>query len=83
MQKTLYFGSLVFLLIFQMLILMLHIQDHCVFFTGKYQQKQPTRGVLRKTGSEHMQEIYRGTPMLKCDSFATLLKSQFGMGVFL
>ena len=74
MQKTLYFGSLVFLLIFQMLVMILHIQEHCDFFAEKYQQKQPTRGVLRKKASEHIQEIYRGTPMLKCDSFATLLK---------
>ena len=30
-------------------------------------QKQPLRGVLRKRGSENIQQIYRRTPMLKCD----------------
>ena len=30
-------------------------------------QKQPFRGVLRKSSSEDMQEIYRRTPMPKCD----------------
>ena len=30
-------------------------------------QKQPPRGVLRKRCSENMQQIYRTTPMLKCD----------------
>ena len=30
-------------------------------------QKQPSRGVLRKRCSENMQQIYRRTPMLKCD----------------
>ena len=30
-------------------------------------QKQPPRGVPRKRCSENMQQIYRGTPMPKCD----------------
>ena len=30
-------------------------------------QKQPSRGVLNKSCSENMQQIYRRTPMLKCD----------------
>ena len=30
-------------------------------------QKQPTRGVLRKRCSENMQQVYRRTPMSKCD----------------
>ena len=30
-------------------------------------QKQLSRGVLRKRCSEIMQQIYRRTPMLKCD----------------
>ena len=30
-------------------------------------QKQPPRGVLRKRCSENMQQIYRRTPMPKCD----------------
>ena len=30
-------------------------------------QKQPSRGVLRKSCSENMQQIYRRTPMSKCD----------------
>ena len=30
-------------------------------------QKQPHRGVLKKRCSENMQQIYRRTPMPKCD----------------
>ena len=30
-------------------------------------QKQPSRDVLRKRCSENMQQIYRRTPMPKCD----------------
>ena len=30
-------------------------------------QKQPPRGILSKKCSENMQQIYRRTPMLKCD----------------
>ena len=30
-------------------------------------QKQPSRGVLRKRFSENMRQIYRRTPMPKCD----------------
>ena len=30
-------------------------------------QKQPSRGALIKIGSENMQQIYRRTPMPKCD----------------
>ena len=32
-----------------------------------YLQKQPSRGVLKKKCSENMQQIYRRTPMPKCD----------------
>ena len=30
-------------------------------------QKQPTRGILKKRCSENMQQIYRRTPMPKCN----------------
>ena len=30
-------------------------------------QKQPSRGVLQKRCSENMEQIYRRTPMAKCD----------------
>ena len=30
-------------------------------------QKQPSRGVPKKEFSENMQQIYRKTPMSKCD----------------
>ena len=30
-------------------------------------QKQPSRGVLRKRCPENMQQMYRKTPMPKCD----------------
>ena len=36
------------------------------------------RGILKKVGSENMLQIYRRTPMLKCD-----FKSHFSMGVLL
>ena len=32
-----------------------------------HSQKQPSRGVFIKRCSENMQQIYRRTPMLKCD----------------
>ena len=32
-----------------------------------HEQKQLPRGVLRKKCSENMQQIYRSTPMPKCD----------------
>ena len=31
------------------------------------EQKQPSRGALKKRCSENMQQIYRRTPMPKCD----------------
>ena len=31
------------------------------------EQTQPSRGVLKKSCSENMQQIYRRTPMAKCD----------------
>ena len=45
---------------------------------GSY-QKQPSRGVFRKRCSENMQQIYRRTPMPKCD-FNKVAK-HYGMGV--
>ena len=30
-------------------------------------QKQPSRGAFKKKGSENMQQIYRRTPMPKCN----------------
>ena len=43
--------------------------DACVFEYNqcKKQQKQPPSGVPRKRCSENMQEMYRRTPMPKCD----------------
>ena len=32
-----------------------------------YLQKQPSRGVFRKKCAENMQQLYRRTPMPKCD----------------
>ena len=47
-------------------------------------QKKPVKGVIRKRCSKNMHQIYRRTPMPKCDfNKATLLKSYFGMGVLL
>ena len=49
-------------------------------------QKQPSRGIFRKRCSENMQQIYRRTPMPKCDFSNVakhLLKLHFDMGVLL
>ena len=49
-------------------------------------QRQPSRGVLRKRFCENMQQVYRRTPILKCDFnkvATTLLESRFGMGILL
>ena len=49
-------------------------------------QKQPSRGVPRKRCSENVQQIYRRTPMPKCDFNKVakqLLKSHFGVDVLL
>ena len=41
-------------------------------------QKQPSRGVLRKRCPENMQEIYRRTPMSKCDFSKVALQFRHG-----
>ena len=43
-------------------------------------QKQPSKGVLRKRCSENIQQIYRRTPMSKCDFNKFAL--QFALGCF-
>ena len=43
-------------------------------------RSRPPRGIPRKRCSENMQQIYRWTPMPKCD---LILKWHFGMGVLL
>ena len=53
----------------------------CLYF-----QKQPFRGVLRKRRSENMEQIYRKTyaeVRFHLNCLATLLKSNFSMGVLL
>ena len=37
------------------------------YYRNKKSQEQPPRGVLKKRCSENMQQIYRRTPMSKCD----------------
>ena len=60
-----------------------------VFRGNRRRQKQPPRGVLRKRFPENMQQIFRRTPMPKCDVnkveilSSALLKSHFSMGVLL
>ena len=47
-------------------------------------KKQPSRGTPRKPRFENMQQIYRITPMSKCDFnkvAVTLFKLHFNMGV--
>ena len=34
---------------------------------GTNRLKKPSKGVLKKRCSENMQQIYRGTPLPKCD----------------
>ena len=46
-------------------------------------QKQPIRSFRRKSCSEDVQQIYRSTLISKYSCFATLLKSNFSMGVLL
>ena len=46
-------------------------------------QKQPTRGVLSQSCSENMLQIYRRTPLPKCDFNKVALEIHFGMGVLL
>ena len=50
-----------------------------LFGSEGIQQKQPSTGVLRKSSSESMQQIYRRTPMSKCE----FNKLHFGMGALL
>ena len=40
----------------------------CAYTQYALIQKQPSKGVLKKRCSENMQQIYRRTPMPKCDS---------------
>ena len=44
----------------------------CIQLVGYVNQKQPPRGVLKKRCSENIQQIYRRTPIPKCD-FKVLL----------
>ena len=52
-----------------------------------HDQKKPSRGVLRIRCFGNMEQIYRRTPMPKCNfnksCFATLLKSHIPMGALL
>ena len=50
-----------------------------LFSSVGIQQKQPSRGLLRKWYSENMQQIYRRTPMSKCE----FNKLHFGIGAIL
>ena len=38
-----------------------------ILVQGRIEQKQPSRGVPRKTCFENVQQIYRSTPMPNCD----------------
>ena len=40
-------------------------------------EKQPPRGILKKRCSENMQQIYRRTPMLKCDFNKAIFRTPF------
>ena len=50
--------------------LYMHILSYIFFLLvlgEKLPQKQPSRGILEKRCSKIMQQIYRKTPMPKCD----------------
>ena len=49
------------------LFLRIHQRRSTILETSNKSQKQPPRGVPRKRCSENMQQIYRRTPMPKCD----------------
>ena len=57
---------------FKNIIAHIHLND-CLHEINNL-QKQPFRGVHRKRCSENMQQIYRRTPMPKCDSNKVGLK---------
>ena len=46
----------------------------CLSFLKFHFQKQPSRGVLRKRCSENMRQIYRRTPMPKCNFIEITLR---------
>ena len=52
------------------------LQRFSYFFSNLNLQKQHSRGVPRKKCSENMQQIYRRTPMQKCD-FNKVLKQLY------
>ena len=61
-------------------------QFQIIFFLRlKKNQKQPSRGILRKRCSENIQQIYRRTPMPKCDfnKVLGLVHWCFGIGALL
>ena len=45
----------------------LSLKQDCQLNESIYVQKQPSRGVLRKRYSQKIPQIYRRTPMPKCD----------------
>ena len=62
----------------------LNFEDHIKIVCSKTAkklniQKQPHRGVLSKRCSENMQQIYRRTPMPKCN-FNKVAKAWFPLG---
>ena len=44
-----------------------------------FQQKQPSKGVIRKRRFEHVQQIYRRTPMAKCDFNKVVMTCTIGV----
>ena len=48
------------------LISLLLLVAETITFISSMNQKQPSRGVLKKACSENMQQIYRSPPMPKC-----------------
>ena len=49
-------------------------------YQRKKPQKQPSRGVVRKRCSENMQQVYRRTPMPKCDFNSNFVEITLGHG---
>ena len=60
-------SSVDFILMDEEFEIKLRLDDMFVSDMVVHLQKQPSRGVLSKRCSENMQQIYRRTPMPKCD----------------
>ena len=59
----------------QIQVLKKHSSNQGVILCSKKPQNQPPRGVLKKKCSENIHQIYRRTPMPKCDFHKVALQT--------